>query len=139
MKQNAVENIALAPVTNEKPEKLKESAQLPVEEKKVPQAVESKPAPEMNKTAETEPELKKPASAPPDKPTGEKATSKTKPKSKKRAVETEEGLMEFKGPGGEIMYGIPEGKFSLSDTTKMLYDRTKKNAQKAFDELEEAE
>jgi hypothetical protein len=37
------------------------------------------------------------------------------------------------------MYGIPEGKFSLSDTTGMLYDRTKKKAQKAFDELDEAE
>jgi hypothetical protein len=141
IKQDAVENVALAPVKKEKAEKPKELTQSSVEEKKMPPAEELKPAQEMKKTAEAEPELTKPVSTPPKKATEKKVTSKTKPKSKheKPMAKAEDGLREFKGPSGEVMYGIPDGKFSLNDTQKMLYDRTRKNALKAFDELDEAQ
>ncbi len=120
---DTAENVALAPVKKEK----------------MPPEIELKPVLEMEKTAEAESEFKNPESTPPDKLAGEKVTSETKPKSKKHIAKADDSIREFKGPDGEIMYGIPEGKFSLSDTTKMLYDRTKKNAQKAFDELDEVQ
>jgi serine protease Do len=93
------------------------------------------------KKEQTEPELKKPANTPPDTSTGSKQTSQTKTKSKheKPIAKAEDDPKEFKGPDGEIMYGIQDGKFNLDDTQKMIFDRVRKNAQKAFDELDEAE
>jgi serine protease Do len=125
------ENIALAPVQKEKTEKQEVLAQPQVEEKNTLPAEELKPVPEIEKQPNATPEKTK----------KKKSSSKKEPEAidDKSMTGTEDELREFKGPGGEIMYGIPEGKFNLNDTTGMLYDRTKKKAQKAFEELDEAE
>jgi serine protease Do len=123
-KANTGENAGLA----KKEEKPEELSQPPAAEEKASPAEDLKSSPEMEKTAETAPEVKKQ-----EKPVAQK------PEKDKKIAQAEDELKEFKGSSGEIMYGIPEGKFNLSDTTKLLYDRSKKNAQKAFDELDEAE
>jgi serine protease Do len=124
-------NIALAPVQKEKTGIPEEPASPQLEEKKALPAEELLPAPEAEKqSGATLGKTKKKESSSPKEPAVIDDKSMT---------DAEEELREFKGPGGEIMYGIPEGKFNLKDTTGMLYDRTKKKAQKAFEELDEAE
>jgi serine protease Do len=125
------ENMALAPVQKEKAGMPEEPASPQIEEKKAMQAEELQPASEAEKQSSVTPEETKKK-----KPSYQKEPAAI---DDKRMTGAEEELREFKGPGGEIMYGIPEGKFNLNDTTVMLYDRTKKKAQKAFEELDEAE
>jgi serine protease Do len=43
---------------------------------------------------------------------------------------------EFRGPGGDLMYGRPNGRFQLNDLQKFLFDKSRKNAKDAFDELD---
>jgi serine protease Do len=128
---DAKENTALAPVRKEKAGMPEEPEPPQFEEKKALTAEELKPVSE----AEIQP------GTPPEKTKKKKTATKkeTGVIDDKNMTGAEEELREFKGPGGEIMYGIPEGKFNLNDTTGMLYDRTKKKAQKAFEELDEAD
>ena len=46
---------------------------------------------------------------------------------------------EFKGVDGQIMYGIPDSNFNLDRATRILYEKTKKNAEKSFKELDDLE
>ena len=43
---------------------------------------------------------------------------------------------EFRGPGGDLMYGRPNGRFQLNELQKYLFDQSRKNAKDAFDELD---
>jgi serine protease Do len=113
--QGSIENMGLAHF--EKSEIPKDSVQPLADKKKAKPSEALTQVPEVKKAPASEPEVKKP---------------------EKHIVEAEDEIKEFKGPDGEIMYGIPGGKFSLSDSTRILYDRTKKNAEKAFEELDEA-
>jgi serine protease Do len=42
----------------------------------------------------------------------------------------------FKGPNGEMMYGVPDSDFDLKGAGKAVYQRARKNARDAFDSLD---
>ncbi len=42
----------------------------------------------------------------------------------------------FKGPNGEMMYGVPDSDFDLEGAGKAVYQRARKNARDAFDSLD---
>ena len=43
---------------------------------------------------------------------------------------------EFKGPDGESMFGVPAPRFSLDAARNKVYEESFKNAQKAFDDID---
>jgi serine protease Do len=42
----------------------------------------------------------------------------------------------FKGPNGEMMFGVPDRDFDLEDTGRAVYKKARKNARDAFDSLD---
>ena len=42
----------------------------------------------------------------------------------------------FKGPSGEMMFGVPDSNFDLKATGKAVYQKARKNARDAFDSLD---
>ncbi len=42
----------------------------------------------------------------------------------------------FKGPNGQMMYGVPDRDFDLKGAGKMVYKKARKNARDAFDSLD---
>lgn len=43
---------------------------------------------------------------------------------------------EFRGPGGELMFGVPNPSLDLDAVRREIYERSRKNAKDAFDELD---
>jgi serine protease Do len=52
-------------------------------------------------------------------------------------VAESDDLREFKGPGGELMYGRPGGRFNLDEVRREAFGKARSNAKRAFDELDQ--
>lgn len=51
----------------------------------------------------------------------------------------DDDFKEFRGAGGQVMYGVPDGNFNLDRATLLLFEKAKRDAEKSFDELDELE
>ena len=93
------------------------------------------PAPQTTPAPEPAPEPTKPPAAEPepslDIPHGSMKPAPSKPTPPAEAPRT------FKGPNGEEMYGVPQRDFSLMGASAEIYEQAFKNANKAFDALDE--
>ena len=96
-----------------------------------PPATPAAPAP--TPKAETKPEAKAATPAPAATPQTEKKPAKIA----EQPIPASDDLQEFRGPGGELMYGRPGGKFSLDKSLRDIFSRARANAEKDFQELDQ--
>jgi V8-like Glu-specific endopeptidase len=86
-----------------------------------PESVPTRPRPQVSIDPETGP-----AQSAPEMPSAPSAPS--------RSRDGEPRV--FKGPNGEMMFGVPDQNFDLKATGKAVYQKARKNARDAFDSLE---
>ena len=60
-------------------------------------------------------------------------------KSTQKDTSLDDDFKEFKSPGGQIMYGIPDGNFNLDRATLLLFEKAKRDAENSFKELDNLE
>lgn len=59
--------------------------------------------------------------------------------SKQGEEDLDNEFKEFNGANGEVMYGLQDSKFNLDRATTILFEKTKKNAENSFKELDNLE